>query len=231
MAEIRTSFDVGEIRWGWLTILLSAVALVLAGMTIGFEMAGVVVGVYFLKPLTTLSILLIAVIALRPPSDRYKWMLIFGLAFSLLGDVILMLPFELFIFGLLAFLVANIFYIIAFSSVGSFYKSIKAAIPFLFYGLILLLYMWPNLGDMLYPALIYTLVILTMSWQALGQWKQTGERRAFLAFIGSLLFIASDSALAINIFTNPIELAPLIVLGTYYPAQWLISLSAGSDHP
>jgi uncharacterized membrane protein YhhN len=84
---------------------------------------------------------------------------------------------------------------------------------------------------MLYPALIDTLVILTMSWQALGQWKQTGERRAFLAFIGSLLFIASDSALAINRFTNPIELAPLIVLGTYYPAQWLISLSAGSDHP
>lgn len=231
MADIRTSIDVGEIRWGWLTILLSVVVLVLAGMTIGFEMAGVVVGVYFLKPLTTLSILLIAVIALRPPSVRYKWMLIFGLAFSLLGDVILMLPFELFIFGLLAFLLANFFYIIAFISVGGFYKPVKTTIPFLFYGLILLVYMWSTLGDMRFPALIYTLVILTMSWQAYGQWKQTRERRAFLAFVGSLLFIASDSALAINRFANPIELAPLIVLGTYYPAQWLISLSAGSDHP
>ncbi len=81
------------------------------------------------------------------------------------------------------------------------------------------------------PALIYMVIILVMAWQAFGQWRQIGEWRALLAFIGALLFVFSDLALAVNRFANPIDMAALVVLGTYYPAQWLIALSAGREHP
>jgi uncharacterized membrane protein YhhN len=231
MAEVRSSITTGEMSWGWLTILLSAVALIFGGMTIGFQLAGEQVAVYIFKPLATLTILAIAMIVLRPPTRHYKVMLIFGLGFSLVGDILLMLPQDVFLFGLIAFLVAQIFYIVAFSSVGGFYKSVVGALPFLLYGLVLVIYLWPYLDEMLIPTLIYAVVILVMAWQALGQWRQTGERRALIAFVGTLLFVVSDSALAINRFANPIELAPLLVLGTYYPAQWLIAVSAGSNHP
>ena len=42
--------------------------------------------------------------------------------------------------------------------------------------------------------------------------------------------MVSDTALAFNRFGAAIELAPLIILGTYFLAQWLIALSAGAEH-
>jgi len=220
----------GNIRWGLITIVLTIVAAVLAGMTIGFELIEAEVAVYVFKPLTITTILAIALLSLEYPTVHYRWMIVFGLVLSLIGDILLMLPYDLFLSGLVAFLIAQIFYTSAFISAGGFYRSIKGALPFLLYGVVLVIYLWPSLGDMLIPALVYTVVILTMAWQALGQWRQTKEKRALLAFIGALLFVASDTALAINRFANPLELAPLIILGTYYPAQWLIAVSVGRDH-
>ncbi|MGW8319908.1 MAG: lysoplasmalogenase family protein, partial [Candidatus Promineifilaceae bacterium] len=50
-------------------------------------------------------------------------------------------------------------------------------------------------------------------------------------FAGTLLFVASDSLLAVNRFVYDLgDLAPILVLGTYYPAQWLIAQSAGRKH-
>jgi uncharacterized membrane protein YhhN len=231
MTQIPTGIENKGLSWGWLTILLSIVTLILAGITIGFELTDTEVGVYIFKPLTTVTIIIIALIALQPPAFQYKWMILFGLGFSLIGDILLMLPQDLFLFGLIAFLVAQIFYTIAFSSVKGFYTSVIGAIPFLIFGLIMGFFLWPNLGEMRIPTIVYLVVILVMGWQAFGQWRQTGERRALLAFVGALLFILSDSLLAINRFATPLELARLLVLGTYYPAQWLISLSTGSEHP
>ncbi len=215
---------------GWLTILLSAVMILSAGLTIGFELAEAKLGEYVFKPATTSIIIIIALLALDPPKRQYKWLIVFGLGFSLIGDILLMLPSDLFLFGLVAFLIAHIFYSSAFSSVAGFYRSFRGALPFLAYGVVITVYLWSHFGDMLVPALIYMVIILLMGWQGLGQWQQTGERRALLAFIGALLFLVSDSLLAINRFANPIALSPLFVLGTYYPAQWFIAMSAGSEH-
>ncbi|MGD8855339.1 MAG: lysoplasmalogenase family protein, partial [Chloroflexota bacterium] len=83
---------------------------------------------------------------------------------------------------------------------------------------------------MLIPALAYLVVILLMAWQGLGHWRQTGETRSLLAFLGVLLFVASDSFLAVNRFVIDLgDLAPILVLGTYYPAQGLIGQSAGRE--
>jgi len=216
---------------GRATILLSLLALVSAILTIYFDLAGSQTTLYFFKPLSTILILMIAVVARQPPSARYRQAIIAGLVFSLVGDVVFVIPRDLFLFGLVSFLIAHIFYISAFVSVGGFYRSFLGALPFLFIGIILAVVLWPYLGDMRAPALIYTVVILVMAWQAFGQWRQSGETRALLAFIGAMLFFISDLALAVNKFANPIDMAALVVLGTYYPGQWLIALSAGHEHP
>ena len=84
---------------------------------------------------------------------------------------------------------------------------------------------------MLIPALVYLVIILVMAWQGYGHWRQTLETRSMLAFVGVLLFVASDSFLAVNRFVYDLDkLAPILILGTYYPAQWLIAQSAVRKH-
>lgn len=39
---------------------------------------------------------------------------------------------------------------------------------------------------------------------------------------GALLFVLSDLSLAVNRFVTPLPLASLLVLGSYYPALYLI---------
>jgi uncharacterized membrane protein YhhN len=67
--------------------------------------------------------------------------------------------------------------------------------------------------------------IATMGWQALAQWFDAAEGWALLALLGAALFTVSDGALALDRFRRAFAGAPLAILGTYYPAQWLIALS------
>jgi uncharacterized membrane protein YhhN len=129
--------------------------------------------------------------------------------------------------------VAQLLYTAAFISAGGFYWSFRSLIPFLLFGVFMAAFLWTGFQDqgVLIPALLYLVVILLMAWQAYGHWRQMPEIRSQLAFIGALLFVASDSFLAVNRFVFDLEsLAPILVLGTYYPAQWLIAQSAGRQH-
>lgn len=206
-------------------VLLTLLILVSAGLHLRAEYLGPVNQIYFFKPLTTSLIILLAVTRSNPPSNFYKYAIVVGLLFSLAGDIFLMLPSDRFLFGLISFLLAHLVYIVAFSSIGGFYRDLWALLPFLLFGVLLMVFLWPGLGQMAIPALIYMLVILAMAWQALGQWRQTGETRALLAFIGALFFVISDSVLAINRFRQPFEAGRFVTLSTYYLAQWLIAMS------
>jgi uncharacterized membrane protein YhhN len=69
------------------------------------------------------------------------------------------------------------------------------------------------------------LVIMAMAWQALARWLQKRDKAALLACLEALLFVASDTLLAFNHFKGRFHNAVLFYMGTYYAAQWLISLS------
>jgi uncharacterized membrane protein YhhN len=220
------------IKLGVLTIILTMLAVLTAAGAITAEIIAAEGLAYILKPVTIGLIIVIAIISYDPPKPIYKWAIVVGLILSLAGDILLMLPNDLFLWGLIAFALAQLAYTSAFINVGGFYNSWKAAIPFLLFGLFMAVVLWPEVEDMRLPVLVYLVIILVMAWQSYGHWRQTGETRSWLAFIGVLLFIASDSLLAINRFVYDLEnLAPILILGTYYPAQWLIAQSAGRRHP
>jgi uncharacterized membrane protein YhhN len=225
LSETRTPGKLGLNRTA---LVLTILALVSAVITIWIEMADAGAIIYIFKPLTTILILLIAATGQAPPSAAYQRTIVVGLVFSLIGDVLLVLPGDLFLPGLVSFLVAQICYTIAFVRVGGFYRSLLAFVPFLALGLVMIAIYWPNLDGLTGPVFIYMMAILIMAWQALGQWRQTGERRALLAFVGALFFVASDATLALNRFGYPFASSPVVVLGTYYLGQWLIALSAGA---
>ena len=179
---------------------------------------------YVCKPLATVSIVLIAVLADDPLSPRYQWLIVLGLIASLLGDIFLMLP-EHFLPGLVSFLVAHLAYIAAFTLAGDGTAPLWYLIPFLLYGVLMLRWLWPHLGSLRGPVIVYMVVILLMAWQAANRWIETRQDGTLLALAGAYLFVMSDSALAVERFRGTWRSAPLWVLSTYFAAQWLIALS------
>jgi uncharacterized membrane protein YhhN len=137
-----------------------------------------------------------------------------------------MLPVDRFVQGLVSFLVAHLCYIAAFVFAGERAAVYAWAVPpLLLYGGLMMWWLWPALGRMKAPVIIYMLVILLMGLTALSRYVVTKQNGGLLAALGALLFIASDSILAVNKFRGRFRLAQLLILSTYFTAQWLIALS------
>ena len=98
-------------------------------------------------------------------------------------------------------------------------------IPFVLYGVVILRWLWPHLGSVRVPVMIYMGAILIMAYQAANRWIETAQDGTLLALAGAYLFVASDSALAVNMFRGRFRGADFIVLSTYFAAQLLIAWS------
>lgn len=205
--------------------MLSLLALISGVLHIRAEYFGPQKQIYLFKPLTMVCIILMALSINPPISDTYKIIILIGLLFSIGGDIFLMLPQDRFILGLVSFLIAHIFYIVAFAVEGDMPIVLWIAIPLLIFGGGMLAILMPSLGEMKVPVIVYMLVILTMGWMAIGRWLATEQVGSFLAAAGATLFMISDATLAYNRFKKAFHLAELIILGTYFAAQWLIALS------
>lgn len=180
---------------------------------------------YIFKPLTVALIILLALPAKYPTAPFYRRAIILGLLFSLAGDVFLMLPRDRFVQGLICFLVGHIFYIVAFARESGGAFSLWTMIPLLIYGCLMYGLLSPNLGSLRLPVGLYMLVILMMGCAALSRWLMTGQEGSGLAASGALFFIASDSLLAVDRFRGRFRNSHLLILITYFTAQWLIALS------
>jgi uncharacterized membrane protein YhhN len=190
-------------------------------------------GVYVFKPLTTL---LIFMGAMHVPAALpfYKTLVMMGLLFSLAGDVFLMLPRDRFVAGLVAFLVAHLLYIGACMGGawrgeayvdGGFRITVWELAPFVVYAAVLLRILLPHVPRALKAAVIvYAAALLVMAWQA-AERGAAGLPGGMAATIGGVLFVISDSALALNRFRRPFPAVEPVVLATYFAAQTLIALS------
>jgi uncharacterized membrane protein YhhN len=208
-----------------LTFILMLLVILSASIHIRAEYRGPRQHVYVFKPLTMVFIWLIAILG-QATFPFYKYMIITGLVFSLAGDVFLMLPSDRFLAGLVAFLIAHLFYIAAFLSEISA-LTWWPLVPLVIYGIVIYIIVASSLGKLKLPVLIYVVVILIMAWLAWERWSQTGQSGALLAFVGAVLFVISDTILAINRFRGAFKPSRALNLTTYFAAQWLIASSVG----
>ncbi|ABJ77522.1 lysoplasmalogenase [Leptospira borgpetersenii] len=143
-----------------------------------------------------------------------------GLIFSLFGDSFLALPGNYFVFGLGSFLMAQILYSIGFS-IGNPVHLIRS-IPFFAFGIFFYAWIFSGIEVSLYvPVAVYIVAICTMGWRAASRECPSSAFRKSLT--GSLLFILSDSFIAMNKFTTiPIPWIGVWIMTTYYAAQFLI---------
>ncbi|MBT2143864.1 MULTISPECIES: lysoplasmalogenase [unclassified Rhodanobacter] len=184
------------------------------------------------KPLATALIFVLAWRAQPAQSPRYRRRILAGIACSLLGDVFLMLPGDLFVPGLVAFLCGHLCFIAAFLGDSRFGARPLLLLASLGYGAVNLVLLWDAIGTPLrVPVIVYVLVLASMGGQALARarlFAQRGDAQApaaRLAAFGALAFMLSDSLLAWNRFHGAIPWSSLWVLSAYYLALWWIARS------
>jgi len=179
----------------------------------------------FFKPLAMAVAILCVVERLQPwrNNGRFGWLLVAGLAASLVGDCFLMVP-GFFIPGLVAFLVAHLFYIALFAQGVPWFASGRALAGTLAAAAAMYALLYPSLGPVLKVAVgCYAVVIALMAAQAIGRAALLRDARSTSVAVGAIFFMLSDSLLAINKFAAPVPMAQFWVLGTYYVAQVLIA--------
>lgn len=176
----------------------------------------------FTKPLL-MPLLIFYVYRTSIGSTTSKTLLLsLALFFSWIGDVVLMFQSNqlYFLIGIGFFLAAQVTYIIVLrkSCYGEPKLTTKGLLPFALYGCILFYSLLPA-GDFTIPILVYGLVILSMTFSAYSRKNYTSHNSYQYAFLGSILFVLSDSILAINAFETKIPYAGFAIMLTYTAAQ------------
>lgn len=176
-----------------LVVALASVALFFVGIAIDHHVLRLAT-----KPWPVVVLALWVWREARP--SRYRRFVTLGLAASLVGDMLLELaPVALFVPGLLAFLVAHVLYVLAYTSDTRVLAPLRA-VPAYAYGAALIALLWPGLGPMAAPVGIYALVICTMLWRAAARVGTADPISARLALIGAVVFALSDSMIALGAF-------------------------------
>jgi len=141
---------------------------------------------------------------------------VLGLFFSFLGDLLLLGTGEVyFIFGLLFFLIAHVFYIIMVLRLIPARKPkdfIMAGVPFLLLFLVLMNVLFAGLGSMKIPVIIYAMTISFFGIVSLLLYLQSKTKISLLLLVGVLIFISSDTILALNLFYKTQLFYPLLIM-------------------
>jgi uncharacterized membrane protein YhhN len=189
---------------------------------------------YAAKPGTVLALMAVAASLGTPDPARRAWFVV-ALTFCLIGDLLLMVPGErnaTFGGGLGSFLVAQVCFIVGLTQSGGGWEialgalgvlAVVAFIP----GLVVVRALGKGETRLLVgPVLVYLTVLLAMAataWSAGFGASPLGANPLVAA--GGLVFVLSDTLLALNRFVRRLPRATLLVHVTYHAALFLLVLS------
>lgn len=171
--------------------------------------------------------------------------LLTGMAFSWIGDLLLLGDGDLmFAAGLSAFLVTQVAYAIAFSKapglrfrrgiviptrvpvLGLVAEHRALVLPFIAYFIVMTWLLWPTAEVFRAPFTVYGVALVAMSACALNLVHRVPSKAAWVTFAGSILFVASDSLIALTAL-GPMSASAITdacVMLAYLAAQGLIAL-------
>ncbi len=169
------------------------------------------------------------------PGDLIFYLTLMGaLLFCLAGDLGMekgLIP------GLPLFLIAQTLFFIAFLcqsvvniiTIGSLVLPILIALGISIYLLFFIRYLESSekgLGKFRIPVIIYCIIIGLMLVSTILLWTTSMIAEILLVVLGGVLFIISDSIIAVKEFHHEISYREIKVMSTYYSAIFLLSLSS-----
>jgi uncharacterized membrane protein YhhN len=221
------------------SIILHIILLTIAAIELAGRITGSLNLEYCVKPL--IMIWMAVYFILFRKEKRFTIPVLLAFFFSWTGDNLLMCSGqnELFFYaGVGGFFFAQLSYIYVFARYsetggrGYLQKNMVTGLLFLAYagGIYILLY--PSLEGIMKPViLIYALSLIGMSMMALNRNGRVSNASYLPVFAGSVLFVVSDSLIAINKFTAEIPLAGFWIMVTYISAQYLITRGLVTQKP
>lgn len=197
---------------------------------------------FYSKPLILLGLIIYFYQITKPiASTLLTKSILSALIFSWIGDILLLWS-HLFVYGLGAFLMAQICYIIGFKLAQrglnrldqvNFIKMFFFNLPIYLAAAFTFYLINPNLGSMRIPVILYIIVIVSMVATARDRFKKCNPTSFWQVFIGALFFFISDGTIAISRFFTDFPESGIIIMGTYVIAQLLIVMGIRSfliDH-
>jgi uncharacterized membrane protein YhhN len=167
--------------------------------------------------------------------DKY---ILGALIFSWIGDILLQIRNGgemFFLLGLLSFLITHIFYTIVFlSAKGEFLflkKKQTLIIVIIIYGALTIYTIMPGLGTMQIPVTIYGIIITGMVIAALSRFGNVNDASYLYVFLGAVLFLISDSLIAISRFKQAFPYSELFIMSTYVTGQFMIIRGTIKQYP
>jgi uncharacterized membrane protein YhhN len=144
--------------------------------------------------------------------------------------VALLWPRQGFVPGLVAFLLAHLAYLLAFTRQARFGAWWPAFAAYALAAGAILALLWPGVPPPLRGAVLaYVVCLASMAAQAAVRWRMLRATAAapwaLSAAIGGGFFVFSDAMLATDRFAQPLPAASFWILPAYWAAQWLIARS------
>ncbi|MHA1513175.1 MAG: lysoplasmalogenase [Candidatus Hodarchaeales archaeon] len=139
--------------------------------------------------------------------------------------------------GLLMFLVGQILFIVAFVgqaltteiNIEPLLITAVVTLGMIVYIILFLRYLESSekgLGEFRIPVLLYCVFLSGMFLSTFLLWMSSGVMELGIVVLGGLLFVISDSIIAIREFHHQINYSTLKVMTTYYSAIFLLSLAS-----
>ncbi|NIG52202.1 lysoplasmalogenase [Chitinophaga sp. Cy-1792] len=182
---------------------------------------------YVSKPLLTIILAIYAVSEGHNIRGSFRAFLLLALLFSFGGDVLLMFDHVnplYFMLGLGSFLLAHVMYITFFLKIR--YSNLPAPYckyPFIFlhaaFLIWFILFLFPYLGALRIPVIIYALTISITVQSVLHAFHFKWQPEGWYCITGAVLFMISDSLIAVGKFYHPLPANGVWVMLTYGLAQ------------
>lgn len=173
-------------------------------------------------------------------ASSYDSYISIGLMLSSCGDAMLELDDnnkDYFIAGLVAFLLAHLSYICAFTSEAIQYTSMLAfifIISGIYYAAMMSVLLPSVESDLVLPVIVYGLVISAMLLFGTARYTSTSHtythESRLSSLMGSIIFLLSDTILALDKFAFRITSAKTIIMLTYYIGQMFIAISTCKNY-
>ncbi len=189
---------------------------------------------YLAKPLLMPILIFWLIKTMNYKLNLFQQLIAAGLILSCFGDVFLMFDqAELFIWGLGSFFITHILYIVGFiqsnkNSHTPWSARLFFALPFVGLTYIFIQILSPYILSsdehqaLLIPVVCYASIIAIMGITAAWRISIFNKDSYNYILYGALLFVASDSMIAINKFISPLPWASILIMVTYMTAQFLI---------
>jgi len=175
---------------------------------------------WLFKPVTLLLLLLLAWQA--PELNVYSYLILLGLAATLVADGLLLLPEERFLYAIGAFFLSHLLYTLSFASQMTLTFFWPLPLALIVVGVLLLALIWSRLAELRWAVSTYIAMTLLMVWMAGEQYFARSTDLAFSLLCGTVLLLLGNIIWLTSHYRFKFSAADALIAACYFGGHFLI---------